>query len=92
MQEGASYGAVQLWLMRGQLHTYPRGIVESSHSLFAFLQGPARDLEPVRKALASGLFINAARLTDELDVRMSGGWVGVFFPATLQVCLCEGCR
>ena len=30
----------------------------------------------VRKALAAGLFINAARLTDELDVRMSGGWAG----------------
>lgn len=69
----------------------PEG-VESSHSLVAFLQGPARDLEPVRKALASGLFINAARLTDELDVRMSGGWGGVFFPATLQMCLREGCR
>jgi hypothetical protein len=37
------------------------------------LEGPHRDLLAVRKALASGLFINAARLTDELDVRLSGG-------------------
>lgn len=36
------------------------------------LEGPGRDLDSVRKALASGLFINAARLTDELDVKLSG--------------------
>ena len=50
----------------------------------------------MRKALAAGLFINAARLTDELDVRMSGGWAGgqegraarlMQFPSCLLLCL-----
>ena len=31
-------------------------------------------LPAVRKAVAAGLFINAAKLTDELQVKLSGGW------------------
>ena len=55
--------------IRGQLEAHLRRAGLPLHSAFAEEQARGEGLTAVRRALTAGLFINAARLTEELHVR-----------------------